>query len=295
MVMQVESDSLIRAVVERPAIRMAIGNFRELASECIIRHDSDPVSGRLLAEGLCSAALMSVLLEGKEKYSIRINYPGPARGLLIDANADGRIRGLIRNPHVMEFADSVEVACGDGAMVAVTRSCEGKILNSGEIKTAFIMPSGALGFFMSTSDQVESEIHCELRFQPNPKAPVGSAVAVLIQAMPGCDAEEFDQIRSRLLEAEAGRILRDESQQLSEKLQALLQWLLPSNEVPNYKTFFAVTPQFYCTCSPERMRDIAIKTLGREELQKLLQENPHPAVRCEFCNREYRLSAEDLQ
>lgn len=77
MVMRVEPDYLTRAVVKTPAIRLAIGSFKDLTSEGLIRHDTDPVAGRLLAGALSSAALMSVLLDDKEKYSIRIDYPGP--------------------------------------------------------------------------------------------------------------------------------------------------------------------------------------------------------------------------
>ena len=58
MVMRVEPDYLTRAVVKTPAIRLAIGSFKDLTSEGLIRHDTDPVAGRLLAGALSSAALM---------------------------------------------------------------------------------------------------------------------------------------------------------------------------------------------------------------------------------------------
>ena len=61
MVMRVEPDYLTRAVVKTPAIRLAIGSFKDLTSEGLIRHDTDPVAGRLLAGALSSAALMRQL------------------------------------------------------------------------------------------------------------------------------------------------------------------------------------------------------------------------------------------
>ena len=123
MVLRNDSDFLMRVVVNSYAIRLAYGAFRQLGSEGILRHDADPVAGRLLTGMLSSAALMSVLLDGGEKFSIRIDYNGPVAGLLADVTADGAVRGFIRNPHVMSSADSIENACGDGgATVAVTRS-----------------------------------------------------------------------------------------------------------------------------------------------------------------------------
>ena len=210
--------------------------------------------------------------------------------MLIDARADGRVRGLVRNPHVMTAADSVEMACGDeGADVSVVRSLDGKVLNSGEVKTAFIMPSAALGYFLSVSDQVESEIRCEVVFQPDPAAPVRSADGVLMQAMPGCDLEEFGVLRQRLLEPPAGAILRDRASEPEEKLRALLMLLYRSAQPPEYSVTMAEPARFACNCSEKRMQEMARQMLGEEDFRKLLAEKPDPLIRCQFCGNEYHL------
>lgn len=289
MVMRVEPDYLTRVVVNNPAIRLTIGSFRELCAEGLIRHNTDPVAGRLLAGALSSAALMSTLLNEEEKFSIKIDYPGPVRGLLVEVDASGGCRGFIRNPHIMTTADSVEIACGDGATVTVTRSCNGKILNSGKVETAFIMPAAALGYFLSVSDQVESEIRCEIRLQPDVEAPIRSAYGVLIQALPGCSLEEFDRIRNRLLQPESGNILQNALMTDNEKLHTLLMWILASPELPQYSTHPVPHAKFACHCSEERMRDLTKQMLGEEDYNRLLAENPHPHLRCEFCAAEYQL------
>ncbi len=290
MVMRANSDYLMRVTLKNPAIRLALGQFDELTTEGIIRHDADPVAGRLFAGGLASAALMTVLLGEQECYSIRISYKGPVSGMLIDARANGRVRGLVRNPHVMTAADSVEMACGDeGADVSVVRSLDGKVLNSGEVKTAFIMPSAALGYFLSVSDQVESEIRCEVVFQPDPAAPVRSADGVLMQAMPGCDLEEFGVLRQRLLEPPAGAILRDRASEPEEKLRALLMLLCRSAQPPEYSVTMVEPARFACNCSEKRMQEMARQMLGEEDFRKLLAEKPDPLIRCQFCGNEYHL------
>ena len=68
MVMRANSDYLMRVTLKNPAIRLALGQFDELTTEGIIRHDADPVAGRLFAGGLASAALMTVLLGEQECY-----------------------------------------------------------------------------------------------------------------------------------------------------------------------------------------------------------------------------------
>lgn len=174
----VAQDYLSYAVVKEEAVRLAVGSFRELASETIIRHDADPVAGRLLADAFSSAALTGTMLGRGERLSVRFGYAGPAGSIIVDAGSDGCLRGFIRNPHVMEEADSVEVACGeDGATVRSTRSRHGRVLRSGESKSAFILPSSALAYHLSVSEEIESELRCEIELQADPAEPVKSAPA----------------------------------------------------------------------------------------------------------------------
>ncbi len=293
MVMRNESDFLMRAVVKTPAVRLAYGSFRELCSEGIRRHDADPVAGRLLAGVLSSAALMSVLLDENEKYSIRLNYDGPAAGIIADVTAAGAVRGFIRNPHVMTVADSVETACGEkGAAVAVTRSCNGRILNAGEVHSAFILPSSSIGYFLSASDQVETEIRCDVTLQPDVESPVRFADAVMLQAMPGCDLKVFEKMRNALMMPEAGTAIADRTLAPESRLRNLLQWLCESAEEVDSAVFPVAPARFECSCSGAHMRDTALRMLGEEDFKKLLAENPDPVIRCQFCGESYHLSSD---
>lgn len=288
-------DFLMRAVLKKTSMRLAIGSFRDLASTAIIRHDADPVAGRLLADALSAAALLSAVQGNGERATIRIGYPGPVGMLVVEANEGGSVRGFVRNPHVMSEADSVEAACGDaGATVRFTRSREGKILSSGESENAFLLPSSALACHLSASEDIESEIRCEIILRPDPERPVESACGVLLQAQAGCDLEEFALIRDRLQTAAAGELLRSRLGAPEEILRPLLAYLLETPEIPDFAVTRLPAARFRCGCTAEHLRKTAVQMLGREELEQLLRENPNPALRCQFCNAEYHLSAADL-
>lgn len=258
-----------------------------------MRHDADPVAGRLLADALSAAALLSVSLGKNERDSIRIEYPGPVGSVVIDAGANGATRGFVRNPHVMPGADSLETACGEaGATVRFTRSVDGKILSSGESKNAFLLPSAALACHLAVSEDVESEIRCEIAFSNDPAHPVKSAEGVLLQALPGCDFEVFDRVRNRLQTTEAEDILKTLTDAPEAGVRTLLAFLA---ETPDFALTELPAARFECGCSAERLKQTAFQMLGREELEELLKENPHPALRCQFCNTEYHLSAADLK
>jgi len=289
-------DRLMRAILKTPAMRLAIGSFRELAAEGIARHDADPVAGLLLADALSAAALLSAMQPEEECATIRIGYNAPVGSIVVDAKSDGSVRGFIRNPHVMESAATLDAACGEaGATVRLTRSREGKILGAGESKNAFLHPSLALSCHLSVSEEIESEIRCEFEFRPDPKQPVAVAAGILLQAQPGCDLGEFERVRDRLQTAEAGNLLRCFPDDPESALRTLLAFLTGEPEAPEFALTRLPAARFRCGCSAEHLRNAALGTLGREEIDKLLRENPHPALRCQFCNAEYRLSAEDFR
>ena len=209
MVMIPQKDFMIRGVLKEYAIRFAFGSFKTLAQTAILRHDTDPAAARLLAGALCSGALISVLLDDEERYSVRLTYPGPVKGMILDISAQNGLRGFIQNPHVMTEAHDLDSACGSGCTVSLTKSLNGKILNSGQTESAFIEPEAALSYFFSVSDQIETEIRSEIRFRPDPAAPVECAAAVMLQALPECDLDVFNKIRERLMDDASGAVLAE--------------------------------------------------------------------------------------
>ena len=283
-----QKDFMIRGVLKEYAIRFAFGSFKTLAQTGILRHDTDPAAARLLAGALCSGALISVLLDDEERYSVRLTYPGPVKGMILDISAQNGLRGFIQNPHVMTETHDLDTACGSGCTVALTKSKNGKILNSGQTESAFIEPEAALSYFFSVSDQIETEIRSEIRFRPDPAAPVECAAAVMLQALPECDLDVFNKIRERLMDDASGAVLAETGVPPEEQLKKLFEYLL-CKDAPALDAHETTTPQFVCSCSAEKLWETAKVMLGDDDFAKLLAENPDPVIRCQFCNTEHHL------
>jgi molecular chaperone Hsp33 len=71
-----------------------------------------------------------------------------------------------------------------------------------------------------------------------------------------------------------------------EDLLRKLFWQEPLEHYP------ALSPRFECTCSRERIGRMLV-SLGREEVDSIIDEQGTVTVTCEFCNREYRFDAVD--
>ena len=268
-------DFLIRGVAGRAKLRFAVCRSTNAVFQAVVYHDADPVAAELIGDAVTGAALSSVLLGEGEKLSIRWEYPGAAGITLADVNFAGDIRCCPGNPHLVDKVKSRGdlFGAGDGN-IAVTRSSDGRILNSGQSAAPLADLSLDLAFFYSA---------------PDPGKPVKVAGGILIQALPDCDLEEFEKVRRRLegteLEDALSRDVLGVDVWLREVLEELLQADFGESEI---SWSYGADIGLRCSCSEEKMAS-ALKLLSPEELEAAWSGREELTVQCQFCGRRYTL------
>ena len=55
-----------------------------------------------------------------------------------------------------------------------------------------------------------------------------------------------------------------------------------------------IPTEFYCNCSKERVEK-ALISIGRKELNEMIQEGKEVELNCHFCNTNYTFSVEELK
>lgn len=55
-----------------------------------------------------------------------------------------------------------------------------------------------------------------------------------------------------------------------------------------------IPTQFYCNCSKERVEK-AVASIGRKDIQEMIDEGKDIEVKCHFCNSAYHYTIEDLK
>ena len=280
-----------------------MGCFSALCNRCAVQHHAEGGFAKLFADALCSAALIvSSRADPLEKCSIRYSCGDPVRGFVLDSNEDGSLRGMPVNSlrgdgWTWNSAADLEKLCGvNGSELEVTRSVHGRITRRGKLSSAFLQPSMAMAYFESVSDGVETEISSAISICANPEAPVQSAWALMLEAMPDCNLEDFEKIRNRLHDKAVMDVLGRSGIAPEEKLHLLLEQILPPDSPVPEKQEMERLPsvRFGCTCSRERMLAMAVRMLGFDDLKALLKEKPETVMRCHFCNSEYRFTEKDL-
>ena len=293
----IHSDYLIRGTFRNINARFVFAETTGTVSRGIVIHDADPVAGEIFAGALTVGALVSALLNKGEKYSLRWEYPGKISSIIVDVNADCDIRGIIKEPHLMDKVSSEQDIYGEkDGFISIIKSEAGKILNSGKTRTAFGDAVADAGFFFSVSDQLETEFCTAVEFNPDPQNPVKRAGGFMIQAMPDCNLVELEKYRKNICQPEFAGLLV-ERMPSEKKLWALAASAAGADEIAADKNLLSYdygnSPGFRCNCSFEKMK-MAMSVLDKDELAALFKENPTPAIMCNFCRKEYRFSKKDF-
>jgi molecular chaperone Hsp33 len=105
--------------------------------------------------------------------------------------------------------------------------------------------------------------------------------------MPGCDDETINQIEERL------KIIPPISKLISKgiKPEEILEEVLGKG---NVKVLETMPVQFKCQCSRERISN-ALISLGKEEIDDIIETEGYAEAQCHFCNETYQFSREELE
>lgn len=301
--MQMEQDCLVRGLHSGLNIRVIWAETTNLVNAGITIHDTDPAAAMAFASALSSAAAAAAMLDESERFSIRYEYPGTLRGMIVESADDGSVRGVPFVPHPMDenLCELGELYGDKDGMIYVTRSTpDGKLLNSGQTKAPLADPASDLGFFFSVSNQLETEIRTWLEFQSDPQRPVKRMSVLMLQAMPDCDLELFGNLRNSIHGAAANEIrqklnIANEPEKSMKELLTELAYAANIEDFDPSKCVFTtgITPHWQCRCSMETMRR-AMTVLGEKDLKKLFEERPEPEIKCNFCCRSYKFKRDDF-
>lgn len=298
-----EHDCLIRGLHPGKNLRAVWAETTSVVNTGITTHDTDPAAAVAFANGLGAAAAAAAMLDEGNKFSIRYEYPGSLRGMIIESSADGSLRGVPFVPHPLDGGSGElgELYGDNDGMIYVTCSTpQGQILNSGQTRAPLADPANDLAFFFCVSNQLETEIRTWVEWQPDPQRPVVRMSVLMLQAMPGCDLEEFGALRNVMHGAAANAIRKklDIFNEPEKSMQQLLSELAYAANIEEFdagKCVFTtgVKPVWQCRCSEESMRR-AMTVLGEADLRKLFAEKPNPEIKCNFCCRSYRFKQDDF-
>ena len=286
MIMSKVADSLVSAFSPSAKISVVLAEATDSARELERSHLCGPTAGLIQAEALAGVALLGTELAGPdETVTLRMKVSGPIGGVLVEASADGGLRGYTQ-VKVMNDLDACEEldassALGEVAEVQIIRSSPGKILSSGatDVSPASVVRGLEQYYRLSLQRHVLVQISA-LAYGGF----IDGARGVLIECLPDGNRELFSHI-SRLVED--GTVL--ECLESAASVATLCETLgLTDCAFKEPKPL-----RFACRCSMARVESL-LCGLPKPDLEALVLENRPSQIFCHMCGKGYQVEAERI-
>lgn len=263
----------------------------QLVNELVVRHDNDPAAAHILGRALTSAVLSAALLPEKQRVNLCWKYQGTLRTIVVDAGSDGSARGFVSPVHLSD-AEGIDDLYGENGELRIVRTEESKVIASSTTMIPLQDVVRDLAYHFCVSDQIETGMIALIGLQADDKAPVALSQGWMIQALPDCDIERFDRIRSRMEGAEFRALLSSGSE--ADAYFEKLAHALVGEEATELDIHLdeCPAPVFRCSCSKEKMGDI-IRTIPIPTRMEIVGEAKPLVMSCQFCNARYELSIDE--
>lgn len=266
-------------------------------------HDPTPLGIAGLGRVLTGAGLMGLQLKGeREKLTLHFKGDGPAKQILATANGEGLVKGYIANPLVslpLTEAGKLDVggSLGTGELTVI-KDIGLKEPYVGRI--AFVTGEIAddLTAYMYISEQQNSSV--ALGVKVGREGRILAAGGMLIQMLPDFKEEAVEALEKMLGEMKPLTTLIEEvmltgpgktEEGLVEELLVKIFGEMP--EEYQVEILGRREIRWNCDCSYERLEQV-LMTIGRKDLQEILEEDGEAEMVCQFCTKKYHFDREKL-
>ena len=292
------------AVDKSGSYRLHLCITTDIVEESRKMHGLSPLATAALGRVLTATGMMSLQLKGqRDKVSLIFKGDGPAKQILSTGYANGQIKGYISNPNVdlpLKENGKLDVggAIGEGDLTVVKDlglkdPYIGTIaLVSGEIAedlTAYYYISEQQNTSIALGVKIGTDCH------------VLSAGGMFIQVLPHADEDAVNALEELLknispMTANIEEVVlagggKSEEGLLTDLMNRIFE-NMPAEFAPEVVEFKEM--ELKCDCSRERIEQ-ALMTIGKKELEEILEEDGQAELVCHFCGTKYVFDAEDLK
>jgi molecular chaperone Hsp33 len=286
-------DRVVTASAANGTVSFVAGITTEVVRETQLRHALAPTAAAAVGRLVTAATLLGASLKGPERLTLQIAGDGPIGTIVADAwsAGDGAIaaRGYARYP----LADLPLNARGKFDVAGVIGRGQLQVTKSYEIGQPYVgivpLETGEIAediaSYLANSQQIPSVVALGVLADPQG---IRAAGGVIAQLMPGAADDTIAR-----LEANASAMAPVTAQIVDgTDARGIIERLAHGLELRAHE--HAYDARFGCRCTKERV-ERALVGLGRDELLKILKEQPQTEATCDFCKRRYVLSAADVE
>jgi molecular chaperone Hsp33 len=283
------NDHLVKIVSKSGSLRGFACITTGLCQDICSRLNTHPLATAALSRALTCGVLMGSTMAPDQRVALKFEGNGPLRKIVVEADGACRVCGYVAEPGVETLVknDRLDVAAGLGnvGFLTVVKDIGLKQPYSGMVHLVSSQIGEDVAFYLTSSEQIPSSVGVGVFIEENGQ--VAGSAGFLIQAMPPSQDANIESIITRINSLDSLSTIAREGRDAVDILQHLF------SEVP-FKVVERQRVQFYCPCSKARFEK-GLKSLGKDELEKLAAEKEITETICEFCRTPYEFTREEVR
>ncbi len=283
-------DRLYNFLLVDGAVRGVIIHGTRMVNEMRANHELGILETLVLGRAYLGAGLMSADLKGNGRISIKFDCSGPIKGLIVEANAFGEVRGYLKNVPIPldKPMESFDLSPFFGAgFLSVTKYLEdAKQPFTGQVILKYGNIAKDLAYYYLTSEQVPTAFNLGIKFDR--AGEVTGAGGLFLQTMPQATDDLASELEERVTHLPSlGEVFTEDGD--------------PETLIQDY--FKEYSPrilanrriEFMCHCNRQRVKSL-LTLLPIDDLKDIRDHGPFPMeMRCHYCNTPYYFSRKDIE
>lgn len=283
------SDYIVRAIAADSQIRAFAAVTTETVETARKDHNTSPVATAALGRLLTAGSMMGVMMKGdKDILTLQVKGDGLLQGITVTADSKGRVKGYVVEPDVIIPANAkgkldVGGAVGHGFLqvikdMGLKEPYVGQVaLQTGEI-------AEDLTYYFAASEQVPSAVG--LGVLMNKDNTVRQAGGFIVQVMPFAEEETIAKLEANVQKIQSVTTLLEQGHTLRVFWSRYWMDLILRSTTGSRQNF---------TVTAAKNVEKALISIGRKELNEMIQEGKKVELNCHFCNTNYTFSVEELK
>ena len=296
--------------------RFFVCDMTEIVKEAKKIHGLDPIATTVFGKLLTAIAMMGKDLKNeKDLVTVKVNGDGPYGNMLATGNMKGEVKGYIGNPEdkfhqiIDENGNFIKDETGKVRFIGngtmqVIKDLGLRDPFSGVTKINEEDIADIIAHYFLLSEQIKSVVALGVKLDENGE--IKRAGGYLIQLLPGVEDGFIDKLENKLQQIRTITELLEGGMSLEQIVELLYEDISVFEEetdvdgahkkvyVEDFEILERSELEYKCNCTKEKFYKGLI-TLGKEEIDKILEEEDKIQVECHFCGKKYDFEKEDFK
>lgn len=277
-------DTLTIATAE--GVRIYAITTKNLVQEAADRHHTSHLATAALGRAMSGALMLAATMKDGERILLKLKGDGPMGEVVAEAQGTS-VRGYVGEPDVFMPLKNGKLdiggALGQGT-ITLTRYLQNGESFTGHAELADGEIATDITNYLYMSEQTPSSVALGVLVDKEGK--VLAAGGYFIQAMPGCDEEVLEKLGNNVAVTPYVTQLLELGYTPEKIIEVLARGL-------EFDIKESMPVKFSCGCSKDKILNM-LAALSQDDID-YLTEQPDTEVHCQYCNKVYHFTSEELK